>query len=116
MGCQYGDTNAPSFAAGACTAAQAAGNSVGPNGDANDAYLQAGQENAYQVTVTNNNAFAVNVSEVVVGYYDASGNEISSANEPLGIIQLAAGATVQPVFGSSPWPGGTVSVKATGWQ
>jgi hypothetical protein len=119
LGCQYGDTNTPSFSAGPCTTGppdDADYNSIGPDGDANDAYLDAGQENAYQVTVTNSNDFAVNVSQVTVGYYDAQGDELSSAGQNLGIVQIAAGATVTAVYGYTDAPAGTVSVSATGYS
>jgi hypothetical protein len=76
----------------------------------------AGQEDAYQVTVTNSNSYAVPVSEVIVGYYDTQGNEISNVTQNLGIIQIAPGATVNQVYDYTSAPTGTVTVRADHWQ
>jgi hypothetical protein len=116
-GCQYGNTDTPSYSVGVCTTAEAAPiNEAGTYGDdyANDAYGDGGQIDACQLTVTNQNSYPVSVSTVVLGFYDASGDEISDNTEALPLIQLAAGSSTQVVQGDL--PSGTASCAATGWS
>jgi hypothetical protein len=68
----------------------------------------------YEVTVTNNNAFAVDISSVEVAFYDASGNELSQGSEGLGIIQIAADHWYRELFQGC--PAGTASVTAESWS
>jgi hypothetical protein len=119
-GCSYGGGGYPgfespappdAFAAAVCTNAELNGGTGVISADAT-----AGAFDAYQVTVTNNNSFAVNVSHVTIGYYDAQDDEISSVNQELGIVQIAAGATVSQVYDYTDAPSGTVSVSATSYQ